>query len=133
MRVVLACGCFDLLHVAHKRHLEQARQMGDFLIVAVTMDKYVNKKGRPIIPEKERLEMVKSLQCVSQAALSRDSIDALNRWTPDVFVKGNDYKRKGLLAEEVSFCKEHGVKIAYTNYNSQSTTKIVERIRCVSA
>ena len=129
MKVVLACGVFDLLHVAHIRHLKQARLMGDFLVVAVTKDKYVNKSGRPIIPENERLEMVKSLQCVSQADLTRDSMDALNKWKPHIFVKGNDYKRKGLLAEEVAFCKDHGVKIAYTNYNAQSTTKIVERIR----
>lgn len=129
--IVLAAGCFDMLHVAHKRHLEQASQWGD-VVVGVTKDSNVNKPGRPIIPEGERLEMVKSLKCVTDARLCLDSIDALREWQPDIFVKGSDYRKKGLLDSEVEFCRNNGIEIRFTNPNPQTTTGIIERIKCSS-
>lgn len=127
MPLVLAAGVFDLLHVGHKRHLEEAAAHGQ-LVVGVTWDQGVNKPGRPIIPQEERLEMVKALRCVSRAFLCRDSIDALERTAPQVFVKGDDYVTKGLLTEEIVFCQKRGVRIIFTSPNPQTTTSIVERI-----
>ena len=132
MRLVLACGCFDLLHVGHVRHLQQAARRGDALVVGVTRDSGVNKPGRPIIPEAERLEMVKALREVHGAALCDDSIDALHQWNPQVFCKGSDYAHKGLLDAEIQYCKEHGVTVFFTDENPQTTSKIVKAIRCES-
>lgn len=133
MKVVLANGCFDLLHVAHKRHLEQAAKFGEFLVVGVTKDKHVGKgPGRPVIKEDERLEMVKALKCVAAAELCRDSLEALRRWKPDVFCKGGDYKEKGLLAEERLYCMENGIEIRFTDPNPQTTSALVRKIKCVS-
>lgn len=129
MRIVLCVGVFDLLHAAHVRHLKEARFMGDCLFVGVTRDNHVGKPGRPIIPENERLEMVNALRCVSAAALHTDSIDALKRWQPDIFVKGADYSEKGLLPEEIRFCEENKIEIRFTQPNPQTTTGIIERIR----
>jgi cytidyltransferase-like protein len=125
--IVLAVGCFDLIHVAHKRHLEQASQWGT-LVVGVTKDSGVNKKGRPIIPEMERLEMVKALKSVADGSLCFDSIDALRTWEPDIFVKGSDYRKKGLLDSELAYCKQHGIEVRFTNPNPQTTTGIIEDI-----
>lgn len=133
MRLVLCCGVFDLLHVAHVRHLKQAASHGDALVVGVTRDKGVNKRGRPIIPENERLEMVKALACVHDAALCDDSIQALNRWKPRLYCKGADYHKKGLLDAEIEYCRENNVNIFFTDENPQTTSKIVEAIQCVSA
>lgn len=127
--VVLTSGVFDLLHVAHVKSLEQASKWG-ILVVGVTKDSNVNKPGRPIIPEAERLEMVKALGCVANASLCLDSIDALRTWEPDIFFKGSDYRTKGLLKEEVDFCKQNGIEIRFTDSNPQTTTAIIERIRC---
>lgn len=124
--IVLCSGVFDLLHVAHKRYFEQASQWGE-VVVGVTRDLYVGKKGRPIIPEDERLEMIKSLKCVSDATLVNDSIDALIVFEPDIFCKGHDYKRKGLLASEIEYCKAHDILIRFTKENPQTTTGIIER------
>jgi bifunctional ADP-heptose synthase (sugar kinase/adenylyltransferase) len=108
--------------------LEQARSFGDFLVVAVTKDKYVGKPGRPIIPQEDRLEMIKGLHCVSQAGLVRDSLEALRKWKPSVFVKGHDYKEKGLLAEEREYCYANDIEIKFTGPNPQTTSGIVKKI-----
>ena len=129
--MILAVGCFDLLHVGHVRHLEQASDMGE-LVVGVTRDQYVGKAGRPIIPESERLELIKSLRFVSDAKLCNDSIDALIMFEPDIFCKGADYRNKGLLDSEIEYCKAHEIEIRFTKPNPQTTTQIIERIRCAS-
>lgn len=132
MRLVLANGVFDLLHVAHVRHLEEARKQGDALIVAVTMDAGVGKAGRPIYPQEERMEMLQALRCVSAVSLCMDSLEALELWKPQVFVKGHDYIEKGLLKAEIEFCAKHGIEIYHTKANPQTTSGIIERIKqCV--
>jgi len=133
MKTVLCCGVFDLLHVAHIRHLEQAAAMG-ILIVGVTVDHHVGKGlGRPVIPQEERVEMLKALRCVSAAMLVSDSMQALHDVMPDIFCKGHDYLDKGLLPEEITFCADHDIEIRHTTHNPQSTSKIIERIKCISS
>ena len=132
MRVVLCCGVFDLLHVAHIRHLKQAAEFGDRLVVGVTKDEFVGKMGRPIIPQDERLEIILALRFVNNARLCRNSIEALKYWNPHVFCKGYDYKKKGLLDEEIKYCARHGIEIIHTKHNPQTTTGIIERIKCAS-
>ena len=127
MKTVLCNGVFDLLHVAHVRHLRESAMMGK-LVVGVTMDEFVHKPGRPIIPARERLEMVRALGCVERAELCRDSLDALQLFNPQIFVKGNDYVTKGLLPSEIEYCKENGIEIRHTRGNPQTTTAIIERI-----
>jgi bifunctional ADP-heptose synthase (sugar kinase/adenylyltransferase) len=106
--------------------------MGDELVVGVTKDAHVGKPGRPIIPENERLELIKGIRDVTEARLVKDSIEALQTWEPDVFVKGFDYRKKGLLDSEIAFCKEHDIEIRFTKETPQTTTKIIERIKCAS-
>ena len=124
--IVLCVGVFDMFHVAHLRHLKEAATWGT-LVVGVTADSHVNKPGRPIIPHRERLEIVKSLRCVSQAQVCLGSMDALREWEPDIFVKGDDYRKKGLLDEEIDFCRKHGIKVRFTKENPQTTTGIIQR------
>ena len=132
MRLVLCCGVFDLFHLAHLRHLQEARAMGDYLVVAVTTDAGVGKPGRPITPQEERLEIVQAVRWVSAAALCANSLEALAKWKPQIYAKGADYlagARKGLLKAEVDFCIKHGIQIAHTRPNPQTTTKIIGRIK----
>src|SRR5882672_3441818 len=129
--LVLASGVFDILHIGHVRYLERASRWGT-LVVGVTNDASVNKPGRPIVPGIERLELIKSLKCVSDATLCMDSLDALKQWEPDIFVKGDDYRKKGLLDFEIEFCRNNGIEIRFTEPNPQTTTRIIERIKCFS-
>lgn len=132
MRIVLAAGCFDLFHVAHLRYLQNAKAMGDYLVVSVTRDKYVGKgEGRPIIHEVERLEIVSALRCVDEARLYCDGVDALKEWNPSIFCKGDDWKQRGLPAEITDYCAQNGIQIAFTNPNPHITTgKVIERLKC---
>lgn len=132
-KVVLANGCFDILHVAHLRHLEEARRMGDLLVVGLTMDAHVGKEGRPIIQQNERMELLRGLRCVSAVMLCRNSLEALKVWQPAVFVKGADYIEKGLLPEEIAYCKENGIQIRHTKPNPQTTSKLIDRIRSIAS
>lgn len=123
--------------MAHVRHLQEARSFGDILIVGVTRDACVNKGvGRPVIPENERLEMVRSLRCVTHAELVDTSVEALrfwNGWKPDVFVKGSDYVEKGLLPAELEYCAVHRIEILFTKPNPETTGSIIQRAKqCAS-
>lgn len=126
---MLATGVFDLLHVGHVRYLRAASEMGTRLIVGVTADNGVGKPGRPIIPEAERLEMVKAINGVDGAMLFPSAYHALTIIRPHVWARGHEYREKGNLPEENSFCEEHGIVIRYTSANPQRTTAIIERVR----
>jgi len=104
-RVVFTNGCFDLLHVGHVRSLEQARGFGDRLVVAVNRDASVRRlKGprRPIVPERQRAELVAALACVDWVVLfGEDTPLALIRaLRPDVLAKGGDWKRDRIVGRE---------------------------------
>ena len=98
-KVVMANGCFDLLHVGHIRYLEAARLEGDLLVVAVNSDASVRQlkgSGRPFVPQEERLEMVAALEAVDYVFLFYDlTLDRiLLRLKPQVQAKGTDYTEK---------------------------------------
>jgi D-beta-D-heptose 7-phosphate kinase/D-beta-D-heptose 1-phosphate adenosyltransferase len=95
-RVVFTNGCFDLLHVGHVRSLERAREHGDRLVVAVNTDASVRAlkgAGRPIVPARERAEVVAALGCVDWVVLfgERTPRAAILALRPDVLAKGGDW------------------------------------------
>jgi rfaE bifunctional protein nucleotidyltransferase chain/domain len=95
-RVVLANGCFDLLHVGHVRYLAAARALGDALVVGINSDASVARlkgAGRPVMAARERAEILGALAAVDLVVLfEEDSADALvARVRPDVHAKGTDY------------------------------------------
>src|SRR3989442_11887720 len=95
-RIVLANGCFDLLHVGHVRYLEGARRLGDVLFVGLNSDAAVARLkggGRPLMPAEERAEIVGALRAVDHVVVfDEDTADELIRaLKPDVHAKGTDY------------------------------------------
>lgn len=124
-KIVLANGVFDLLHYGHLRHLIAARNLGDWLVVSVTKDAFVNKgPGRPVFPEDERREMVEALYIVDKVILVSGAMEALERIKPDIFVKGSDYKDK-IEPEHEEYCRQNNIKIAFTNEPHYSSTKLL--------
>jgi D-beta-D-heptose 7-phosphate kinase/D-beta-D-heptose 1-phosphate adenosyltransferase len=105
-RIVFTNGCFDLLHIGHIRYLEEARALGDFLVVGVNSDSSVRKlKGpqRPVLPEEERAEILSGLGCVDYITLF-DEIDPLQLITslhPHILVKGGDWTKEQTVGKEV--------------------------------
>lgn len=95
-RIVLANGCFDLLHVGHIRYLEGAKQLGDVLIVGINADEQVRVlkgEGRPFVPERERAELIAALRVVDYVSIfSEPTVEELIKAIrPDFHAKGTDY------------------------------------------
>ena len=95
-RVVFTNGCFDLLHVGHLRSLEQARALGDRLVVAVNGDASVRRlkgAGRPLVPARQRAELLAGLACVDWVVVFAETtpLRAIRALRPDVLAKGGDW------------------------------------------
>ncbi|MFQ5896733.1 MAG: D-glycero-beta-D-manno-heptose 1-phosphate adenylyltransferase [Candidatus Methylomirabilia bacterium] len=100
-RLVLANGCFDLLHVGHVRYLQAAKQLGDVLIVALNSDASVRRikgPGRPVVNQDERAEILAALYPVDYVVIfDDDTVDRLvTRLRPDVHAKGSDYAEESV-------------------------------------
>ncbi len=127
-RVVLANGCFDLLHVGHVRYLEDARALGDLLIVGVNGDDAVRRlkgPGRPLMPAAERAEMLAALRAVDHVVVfdddTADGLVALVR--PAVHAKGTDYTAES-VPERASVLAAGG-RIAIAGDAKQHSTRDV--------
>jgi D-beta-D-heptose 7-phosphate kinase/D-beta-D-heptose 1-phosphate adenosyltransferase len=96
-RVVFTNGCFDLLHVGHVRSLEQAKSLGDRLVVGVNRDASVRRQkgsARPIVGERQRAELLAALACVDWVVLFGDPtpLALIRSLRPDVLAKGGDWR-----------------------------------------
>ena len=106
-RVVFTNGCFDILHPGHIRSLEQARDLGDALIVGLNSDASVRQlkgEGRPVLPQSERAEILAALECVDAVVIFNElnPREVIARLLPDVLVKGGDYNLDTVVgAQEV--------------------------------
>ncbi len=131
LRVVLANGCFDVLHVGHVRYLEDARARGDLLVVALNTDESVRAlKGptRPLTPLAERAELVAALRCVDFVTVfgERDLELTLRALRPSVHAKGTDYTAQDV--PEAAVDRELGIEIAICGDAKQrSSSAIIER------
>jgi len=114
-RVVLANGCFDLLHVGHVRYLADSKARGDTLVVALNTDESVRAAkgpGRPRVPLAERAELLCALRCVDFVTVFPEAtLEAtLRLLRPDVHAKGTDYTRESVPERAVDL--ELGIEIA---------------------
>lgn len=131
--VVLANGCFDLLHAGHVRYLEDAGSRGDVLVVALNSDASVTRlkgEGRPLLPLEARAELVGALRCVDFVT-SFDETDleaTLRVLRPEVHAKGGDYTAETVPERGVD--DELGIEIAICGGPKQgSTTNLLGRLR----
>lgn len=131
-KIVFTNGCFDMIHVGHLSSFKEAKKYGDILIVAVNSDNSVKQnKGdlRPIIPEKDRMEMVAALECVDYVLLmdDKDPANIISELQPDFSIKGEDWSNK--IVPEKAVIESYGGEIKFIKLNEgHSTTKIIEKI-----
>ncbi len=136
-RVVFTNGCFDLLHPGHIRCLEQARSLGDLLVVAINSDASVRQlKGnaRPLVPQEERAEILAALAAVDYVVIfdAPTPLELIARLRPDVLAKGGDWGPDEIVGrEEVESAGGRVVSIPVEP--GYSTTSILERIRAAAA
>jgi len=131
--IVFTNGCFDILHPGHVRYLEQARKLGDFLIVGLNSDKSVRQiKGpsRPIMPERARAEVLAALQFVDAVIIfdAPDPYNLIKQLMPNILVKGGDWAEDEIIGSDI--VKRAGGKVVRIPYiEGFSTTEIISRIR----
>ena len=130
---VYTVGTFDLLHVGHLVLLEHCRTLGDTFVVGVASDEVVNsyKPNVPVIPLKQRMEMIKALKCVDdvRAYNELEYVSACKALDVDIFVIGEDWgdKPHNIAVEE--YLKSKGKKIVQVTYNAQtSSTRIKQNV-----
>jgi cytidyltransferase-like protein len=125
-RTVLCHGVFDLLHLGHIRHLQEARAMGDRLVVSVTADPHVGKGvRRPHFSAEQRVEALKALECVDEAFIVGDGAQAIAKVQPTVFVKGPDYNLATIDAKEVAEANRCNALIAFTKGERWSSSRLI--------
>ena len=132
-RVVFTNGCFDIIHAGHVAYLEQARQLGDRLIVAVNSDESVQRlkgKGRPINPVERRMAVLAGLEAVDWVLSFTDDTPRplLRALQPEVLAKGGDYDKEGVVGWEIVEAYGGEVKVLAFVENV-STTAIVTKIQ----
>ena len=132
-KIVLANGCFDLIHVGHIRYLKEAKEKGDILIVALNSDGSIRKlkgSGRPLLKERERAEIISSFYFVDYITIfSETNVEkVLLTLKPDIHAKGSDYTPETVPEREV--VKNYGGKIEITGGPKvKSTSEIIKEIK----
>jgi rfaE bifunctional protein nucleotidyltransferase chain/domain len=131
-RIVLANGCFDLIHTGHVRYLKESKDRGDILVVALNSDSSVRQlkgRGRPILLEKERAEIIASFSFVDYVTIfdEKKVDDVLLKLKPHVHAKGSDYTADTVPERET--VKKYGGEIAITGGPKiKSTSEVIQEI-----
>ena len=134
-RIVHCHGVFDPMHIGHIRHFEQAKKMGDVLVVTITPDHYVNKgPHRPVFSAELRAEAIAALDTVDHVAINRwpTAVEAIQLLKPGCYVKGSDYEnpdddQSGGIKLERDAVESMGGRIEFTNDITFSSSALVNR------
>jgi rfaE bifunctional protein nucleotidyltransferase chain/domain len=133
-RIVHCHGVFDLLHIGHIRHFEQAKNLGDVLVVTVTPDRFVNKGvGRPAFPDHLRVEVIASLECVDYVAINKwpTGAETIKLLRPNIFAKGNEFQglkdTTGHINVEEEAIRLTGGELAFTQDITYSSSALINQ------
>ena len=131
-RIIFTNGCFDLLHIGHVRYLEEAKSLGDILVVGVNSDHSVRGlKGpnRPILPEEERAEILSGLGCVDYVTIFDEPtpLNLISLLLPHVLVKGGDWTKEATVGWET--VERIGGEVVILSFvEGASTSQLIETI-----
>ena len=140
-RGVFTNGCFDLVHLGHVRYLQEARSLGDFLILALNSDESTRQlkgPGRPLVPERERAEILAALRCIDYVTIFSDATasNLVGLLQPAVYVKGGDYAgAQGNTPDmnrlpEAKVVQAYGGEVRLIPYiANHSTTELIAKIK----
>lgn len=130
--IVLANGCFDLIHVGHIRYLAGAKDLADILIVGINSDERVRDlkgPGRPYIPELERAEIIASISCVDAVTIFDELTveELLRNIRPDFHAKGTDYTTESVPERDI--VRELGGRVAIVgDPKDHSSTDLIRKV-----
>lgn len=127
-KLVFTNGCFDIIHAGHIRYLQEAKALGDVLIIGLNSDKSVSaiKPGRPVNPQDQRAEVLSSLEMVDYVTLFDEETpyELIKLLQPDILVKGGDWKKEDIVGSDIA-----GETFSLPYIQGISTTEIIERIK----
>lgn len=135
-KVVCVSGYFDPLHLGHIEYLQKAKTLGDKLYVIVNNDDQASmKKGKPFMPAKERVKVIRSLACVDSAIIACDSdrtvCATIRLIQPDVFANGGDQTNESI--PEAETCRELGIQLVDgLGAKIQSSSWLIEGAKTIS-
>lgn len=131
-KIVLCHGCFDLMHPGHIKYFQAAKKLGDYLIVTVTPDVYVDKgPGRPVFNQTLRAESIAALKCVDFVAVNKwpTAEETLRLLKPSYYVKGQEFEKledkTGKIQREFEVLREVGAEIRFTHEITFSSTELL--------
>jgi rfaE bifunctional protein kinase chain/domain len=133
IKIVQCHGVFDLIHIGHIKHFAFAKKQGDFLVVSITSDRFVNKgPGRPLFNQFYRAEFLSTIQYIDAIYINdfASAESAINIIKPDIFIKGNDYKKLSddktkKIKLEINAVKKNNGKIVFSNDITSSSSKLI--------
>jgi rfaE bifunctional protein nucleotidyltransferase chain/domain len=144
-RAVFTNGCFDLLHLGHVRYLQEARELGDFLVLGLNSDEGVRRlkgAGRPLVPQQERAEILAALNCIDYVTIFHEATAnaLLDLLRPDIYVKGADYVGAAdgtpdtTRLPEAKIVQAYGGEVRLLPYlQYHSTTELIAKIQHLPA
>lgn len=131
-KIILANGCFDLIHVGHIRYLREAKKKGDILILALNSDASIRQlkgQGRPVLTEKERVDILTSMSFIDYITVFEEGNveNVLLALKPDIHAKGSDYTEENVPERETDL--KIGAETAITGGPKvRSTSQIIKQI-----
>ncbi len=133
-KIVLCHGCFDLMHPGHIKYFQAAKKMGDYLVVTITPDIYVDKgKGRPVFDQNLRVDSIAALECVDFVAINNwpTAEETLRLLRPHYYVKGQEFEnlqdKTGKIQREVEIVREIGAEMRFTHEIIFSSTELLTK------
>jgi rfaE bifunctional protein nucleotidyltransferase chain/domain len=132
-KIVHCHGCFDLMHPGHIKYFQAAKKMGDFLIVTISPDVFVDKgPGRPVFNQDLRAESIAALECVDVVSINEwpTAEETLRLLRPDYYVKGQEFEhledKTGKIQREYAVLREIGTEMRFTHEIVFSSTKLLK-------
>jgi cytidyltransferase-like protein len=125
-RVAMVDGAFDPLHRGHIEYFRAARELGLPVLCNVASDRYVRTKHRPLLPEDPRAVILDALRYIDFVLVYQtDTETVLRQLRPRYYVKGSDWRARGLPPAQVEICREHGIEIVYLDTVLESSSRIL--------
>jgi D-beta-D-heptose 7-phosphate kinase/D-beta-D-heptose 1-phosphate adenosyltransferase len=124
--VAMVDGAFDPLHRGHIEYFRAARALGLPLLCNVASDRYVRTKHRPLLPEDQRAAIVDAIRYIDFVHIYQvDTETVLRQLRPRYYVKGSDWRERGLPPEQMLICREHGIEIVYLDTVLDSSSRLL--------
>ena len=125
--VAMVDGAFDPLHHGHIEYFKAARALGVPVLCNIASDRYVRTKHRPLLTETQRAAIIDAIRYVDYVHIYQiDTETILRQLRPRYYVKGSDWRARGLPPEQIAICAEFGIEIAYLDTVLDSSSRLLQ-------